>query len=252
MMNHIFGMLLLLAAPYSAKAEHGLLFVTVDNFPPYTWFHDGKPTGIDIDIINTLAERSGLPIGVELLPPKRVVRAVEIGSADGMFAAFKTPARDVFAYTIEAPLHFSTYQIFVKKGNEFPFKTIQDLDGKTIGKHRGFHISTEYSEAVANKRFQSVEVDAMEQNIRMLNKGRTDAFIGNDHEVAYTLKQLGILDEIVSLSVPVKTPQAAYLMISKASHIEDKEEVMQILFHTLRIMKADGTIQAIYAKYGNE
>jgi polar amino acid transport system substrate-binding protein len=175
---------------------------------------------------------------------------IQNGIAHGGFAAFRTPAREEIADFVEPPIHYSTYQIFIKKGAEFSYKTTKDLYGKTIGKNRGFHISEEFSTAEAAKKIQIVEVSKMEQNIDMLMMGRLDAFIGNKLEVAYALKQLNLSDMIAPLPVPVRTPQSAYLMISKTAKIDNRRELINQLSNTLHQMMSDGTLNNIYEKYG--
>jgi polar amino acid transport system substrate-binding protein len=237
--------------PMRAQGQEQLVFVTVENFPPYAWLQNEEPTGIDVEIIQQLSERSGLPISIELLPTKRVIFMTKTGEADAAFAAFKTPGRETIAHFVDTPLHYSTYQIFVRKGDDFPFSNIDDLKGKIIGKNRGFHISEEFSQAETDKLIEVVEVGQMEQSIQMLNRLRLDAFVGNKLEVAYTLKKLGLSDVIVPLPHPVRTPKGAHLMISKAAKIENKAETIRILSRTLRDLMEDGSMDAIYAKYGN-
>ncbi len=244
----IFWVLIGIVFPFSTLAQQGLTFVTVDNFPPYTWQRDGKSFGIDVEIIQGLSKRSGIPITIRHLPAKRVVRMTKIGEADGAFAAFKTPAREAIAQFVGPPLHFSTYQIFVKKGEEFSFNAVRDLYGKAIGKNRGFHISEEFKKAAVDNKIQLFEVSTMEQNIGMLNKGRINAFVGNQQEVAFILKNLKLSGKIVPLPQPVRTPQAAYLMISKAAEI--KKKTIRHLNQVLLNMKADGALETVYKKYG--
>lgn len=242
---------MLFSLPFSAHGEQKLLFVTVNNFPPYAWQENGKPTGIDIEIIQALAKHTGKSISIEQMPAKRVILMIQNGSADGGFAAFKNPSRLKMAHFIDPPIHLSTYQIFVRTGEDFSFNKIQDLSGKVIGKNRGFHISEEFSKASKDKLFEIVEVSAMKQNISMLEKGRLDAFIGNQHEVSYMLKQLGLLEKIVPLSNPIRTPQSAHLMISRSAKITDKEKTIKQLSNALQKMKENGTFDSIYEKYGN-
>lgn len=183
-------------------------------------------------------------------PWKRVIIETKEGTADGAFAAFKTPERETFVQYIEPPLHHSIYKVFVKKGKEFPFETIQDLYGKIIGKNLGFHISEEFAKAEAENMIQIDEASTMEQNIQKLDFGRVDGVVGNEQEVLYILQQRGFSDTIVPLARPVREPRPAYLMISNAAFIRKKDQVIKKLSQTLHRMKADGAFERIYAKYG--
>ncbi|MCW9033996.1 MAG: transporter substrate-binding domain-containing protein [Rhodospirillales bacterium] len=242
-------MILLVAVPFSAFAQDELTFITIPDFPPYAWKQDGKSLGIDVEIIQALAQRTGVKISLSFFPPNRLIRMTKNGEADGSFAAFKTQKREEFAQFVEPPLHYSTYLIFVKNGNEFSFETVQDLAGKTIGKNRGFHISKAFSNAEEDNLFKVIEVNTMEQNIKMLDRGRTDVLVGNEQEVQFFLKQLGLSDKIKSLTQPILKPRGAYLMLSKASGITKNKELISKLSQELQDMKADRTFEVIYEKY---
>lgn len=185
----LFSAALFLITSY-ASAQQNLTFVTLDNFPPYTWRENGNAKGIDTDIVNELADRLGLEIIIDFVPWKRVLAGTEKGAADGAFAAFKTAEREVFAYYVEPPLHKSVYKVFVKKGKEFQFNDIRDLYGKIIGKNSGFHISDEFEQAGKDKKIFIDDYGiTMEQNIKKLNAGRFDGVVGNVDEILYIIKK---------------------------------------------------------------
>ncbi len=229
-------------------AQEPLDFVTMADFPPYSYLENGKPTGIDVDIIYEMAHRGGLKIKIELLPWKRVMHYTEHGRADGAFAAFKSPEREKFAYYVHTPLHKSTYNIFVKKDKEFQFDNIQDLYGKRIGKNLGFHISSEFEQAEKERKIFILEA-TMELNFKRLVHDRIDGVVGNINEVWMTIKELNLSGQIVPLPKAVREPRGAYLVISKHSETEDKEKLIQTISNILRGMEEDGTIDRINSTY---
>ena len=244
-----FSVLALISLSSPVRAEQDLVFVSVDAFPPYTWTKEGEPTGIDVEIVQSLAERTDLPIIVELVPGKRLLRMVQDGTAAGGFAAFKTTERETYALFLEPPIHYSVYRLYVRKGEEFPFRNVEDLKGKFIGKNSGFHISSAFSSARDNKLIQVIDVKSMEQSIKMLIAGRLDAFVGNEQEVSYTLKNMGLSGEVASLSVPVRDRKGGHLMISKAGMIADRRDILDQISQALQEMSTDGTFESIYEKY---
>ena len=165
---------LTLTTSFPAQSEQELTFITVDKFPPYAWMQDDKVTGLDVEIIQHLAQRTGITINIDLLPGKRVLKMLQDGSADGGFAAFKTVKRKEYIDYLEPPLHYSVYRLYVRKGDEFAFKNIQDLYGKAVGKNRGFHISEEFSQAEAEKRIHVYDLKSMEQGSEMLIADRIE------------------------------------------------------------------------------
>lgn len=234
----------------AVHASQPLSFVTLDNFPPYAFVEDGQAAGIDVEIIRELARRTGLDIQIEFYPWKRVLNYVKTGKADGGFAAFKTPDREAWADFVDIPLHLSVYKIYVLKGKEFPFDTVDDLEGKLIGKNSGFKISQPWDQAEAEDRI-SIYESSMENNLKLLVSGRLKGVIGNTNEVGRWLKQKNMEDNIVALPKPVREPRGAYLMLSKESKVGGFEIIRETIESALKVMESEGTIQRINDRFSH-
>ena len=218
---------------------------TLYNFQPFIWCEDEGAKGIDADIIAELFQRLGRTYTIRSLPWKRALGYTQDGDADGTIAAFKTPEREAYAQFLEQPLHFSTYSVFVKKGDEFSFETVEGLYGKTIGINAEYSVSPTFDAAVQAGQIVVEEVKETEQNTRKLLARRIDAMINNRHVTLYTAKTLGLSEGIVPLSRPVQEPRLSYLMISHAAEIEQKAELIQQLNQVLNEMWQDGTVDTI-------
>jgi len=239
----------LMLVPVSVNAQ--IVLAAMEDFTPYSWVESGKQTGIDVEVIQLLSQKSGIPITVRLTPWKRVVHDTKSGRVDGAIAMFKSDEREGFAIFIPTPLHESTYKIFVRKGAEFKFDSVSDLYGKSIGQNAGFYISKAFEQA--NKEgLIRVKESTMEANIKRLNAKRIDSLVGNQQEVYYLLSQMGLSDSIVALPRPMFPSRGAYLAISKASQVPNKEQVVKKLSETLKAMKDSGELNEIYAKYGQK
>lgn len=240
---------LFLKPTLSPATTDELSFVTLDDFPPYTWMSYNGPRGIDVDIIHEISNRTDIPISIIFVPWKRVILMTKNGEADASFAAFKTKDRQEFATYLEPPMHYSIYKLFVKKSNQFEFAKLEDLYGKTIAKNVGFVISEPFDKAVAEGKIEVIEGKDASRNIRLVAAGRADAFIGNENEIKYQLKQMELAVEITPLPRPLRVPRGAFLMISKAADIKDKPEMIDLISKTLSSMTKDGTLNSIYDRY---
>lgn len=230
------------------SAQPLLEFITMVDFPPYSYLENGKPTGIDVDIINEMAQRGRLKIKIKFVPWKRVMHYTKYGIVDGAFAAFKSPEREMIADYVQTPLHKSTYKLFVKKDKGIQYNSIQDLYGKRIGKNLGFHIGGEFEHAAKDGKIIILEA-AMERNFKRLIHDRIDGVVGNSNEVWMVIKKMNVSDEIVALPKSVRKPRGAYLMIPKSSKTENKEKLVQKISNTLKSMEEDGTIDRINSIY---
>ncbi|MCG8635918.1 MAG: transporter substrate-binding domain-containing protein [Desulfobacterales bacterium] len=246
---------LIVSLPGQAVADHitggkvSLRLSTISEFRPFIWNDESGTHGIDYDIVKEMCRRLDLHCRVEFHPWKRVLSRIEDGSSDGGFSGFKTPEREAYADFLSRPLHYSTYSIFVRTGDEFTFNTIEDLYGKTIGVMRGFKINPEFHGAVAQGRINLQEVNSMDQNIRLLTAGRIDAIAVNYHKMRMKMSELGISGGLTGLPVPITPPRPSYLMISKKWIIPFKEDLLRQMDDVMESMYEDGTIDKINSTY---
>ena len=241
--------LVLVSVPLRAVAEErSLVFAAMANFKPFTWAENGVPTGIDVDIIERLSQRLGVPIEIRLLPWKRVLLYTRNGSVDAGFPGFHVKEREQFAIYAQTPLHVSLYKVFVKKGRGFRFDSVDDLTGKMVGKNLGFRISDAFDAAAEQRLFQVMEND-MATNLKLVAQGRLDAVVGNYAEVQLALRQQGLLDQVEALEKPIREPRAAYLLISKKASLNNLPRWVERIDQALLEMKRTGEIDQIYRKY---
>lgn len=237
-------------------AQSSLLLVTTD-YPPYVFCEKDAATGIevvrkgiDVDIISELFRRIGQPYSIQCLPWKRALNKVKAGEAAGVFPGFKVPERETFGQYLNDPLHVGGYSLFVKRGSEFPFKTLDDLTGKRIGIERGHSVSPAFHAAAKAGKFQVEQASKPEHNLKKLLAGRIDAYVNNHQVVLHTLKQRGMMERIAVLPLPVtQWRPSSYLMISRAAAFTGKSRLVQRLNQGLHEMWQDGTVERITARY---
>jgi polar amino acid transport system substrate-binding protein len=233
----------------SSVAQQKLNFATLDNFAPFTWSEGKQAKGIDVDILKELCKRVNVNCQISFMPWKRVMHYTQTGKTDGGFAGFKTPEREAFAHFLDLPFHYSKYQIFVKKGHEFPYTTTQDLYGKRLGKNRGFNLGKELVEATTAKKLFFDEARDASANISKLMKDRIQGYVGNYHEIRIALKKMGLSHQVVPLLKPIRKPRGAFLLISKNAKIANKTTLIDKMNLALKQMHEDGTINKISSKY---
>lgn len=215
-------------------------------FPPFSYEENGVIKGMDVDTVKEMAKRLNIKVKIELKPWKRVLSMTEGGLSDGAFSCFKTAERQKYAlYT--APVNYSTYSIFVKKGNEFNFSSVTELYGKSFGKNRGLAVSEEFDQAVREGKITVIEVSSNLVDLVMLN--RFEMFVDNLLLTQYQLKKKNLTGQITPLRQPVTKARGAYLIISKAAAFKEKESLIKKMTKVLIEIHSDGTIQRIQNKY---
>lgn len=243
-------LLAVMAVPCRALSlDRPLRLGSVDNIPPYVFRQGGRLTGLSVEIIAELARRGGFEVEIETSPWARVLLRLEQGGVDGAFSAYMTKERKAFClYT--GIIHYDELRVAVKKGREFSFTGIESLYGKAVGKGRGGYVSKPFDQAVKEGRIVLDETDDMKMlNVKKLHEGRLDAVIGSPIAMLYYAQELG-LDDIVLLPGVLKERIPAYLVLSRHSILRGKKAWQRKLAGLLAEMHADGTIRAIYRRYG--
>lgn len=205
-------------------------------FPPYEYVEGDKIVGIDAEVAQAIADKLGMELVIKDMDFNGIVAAVQTGSIDiGMAGMTVTEDRlksvnftDSYAKGIQV--------VIVKEGSAI--KSIDDLDGKTIG----------VQEATTGDVY--VTEDYGEQSVKRYNKG-TDAVAA---------LQNGTVDAVVIDNEPAK----AFVKGTSGLKILDTEyanedyaiaisknntELMDKVNGALKELIADGTVQKIVDKY---
>lgn len=256
MRTHMFIVILVLSlvTPNSAFGK-ALLFLGDDNFPPFSFTDDnGSFRGIDVDMLTEISNRLQLDIKIDLVPWKRLLQYTKAGKCDGSFALFKTPNREEYAIFIE-PFHYSNFTIFSKKGGDFKYEGFEDLYGKTFGNDAGFDLGARFKQAIINDKIILRESYSRLNNVQKVVAGRLDGFIGNSLLVRYDFTRDKTLaayrDQFIEHKKPVIEKRGAYLVLSKASGIENKQLLAKNLRQVIVDIFEDGTYDKIVRKYAS-
>lgn len=240
--------LMLLAVP--ALAAQDLLFVADVDFAPYSMIVEGQPAGIDVEVMAEAAKRAGFSVDLQFKPWDELIRMVETGECDGAFALFNSANRDKSVMFMEAtPIHYSDYVLFTKVGTKFSFRTYEDLRGKVIGRAAGTNLGEDFAAALEQKVMTVKDYPDLSSALRGLLVGETDAYAGNIDVTYYRLKAMGMASSIVYLPKKLVTQRPAYMVMSRASKLEDKDRVVQGFERALDSMRRDGTYNQIARRY---
>lgn len=236
---------------HAASPRWSPLLATVDNLPPFSYIENGNLTGIDIDIITELARRAGFHITIATYPWARALLQLQHGLVDGAFSAYETEDRKEYCiYT--GIIHYDELRLAVRKGKQFSYSNIESLYGKVIGKGKNVFVGNKFDQAVREGRIIVSETNDMDMsNIKKLHADRLDAVIGSPATLMHYAKKLGVEHDIVLLPTSLRERIPAYLVLSKSSPLEDKDELQQIIQAVLNEMRNDGTIRAINERYGH-
>jgi polar amino acid transport system substrate-binding protein len=124
------------AASMDEIKKRGLIVATEDDFRPFEFVKDGKPTGFDNELVEDLKKYAPFEIKQEILPWTGILAGVSTGKYDvAITAAIITKERKQ-SLDFTSPIADATHY-YVKKKSDTGIKSIKDLSGKTCGVQAG-------------------------------------------------------------------------------------------------------------------
>lgn len=214
-----------------------LIMSTNAEFPPYEYHDSDKIVGIDVEIAEAIAKKLNLELEIEDIAFSAVITQVVSGKADiGMAGITVTEERKVnvnFSDTYAT----ASQMIILKDGSDI--KSPDDLKGKTIGVQEGTTgdiFSGDIENAIVERYNRGLEA------IQALTQGKVDAVIIDLEPAKVFVEQT---EGIFMLEEAFTTEEYA-IAINK-----ENTALLEAVNKALAELKADGTVDAIIAKYIN-
>jgi polar amino acid transport system substrate-binding protein len=116
--------------------KRGLIVATEDDFRPFEFVKDGKPTGFDNELIEDLRKYAPFEIKQQILPWTGILAGVSTGKYDvAITAAIITKERKQ-SLDFTSPIADATHY-YVKRKDDKSISAVKDLNGKTVGVQAG-------------------------------------------------------------------------------------------------------------------
>ena len=232
-------------------AQDVITFAGVPDIEPFVIEKHDKITGYFPDIIYELAKRAGFKAEIKLYPFKRAYKYLTAGEVDGIISIYYKNERKQYMIYSESPTLISCIYVFVKKGHEFKFDSMEDLYGRRVGKIFGWHVdSQEFQKAAAEGKIIIDEGGKnCEQNLKKLMQDRFDCFITSDNLVRYYANKMGITGQISHLNKVIAMNYTHFAISRKSKSIINKSDFMNKINKALKDIHNDGTYEKIQNKY---
>lgn len=251
-----FPFVILLAAlccliPFGAMAQTPTLHLVGDAaYAPYSFNYGGVFKGIDVEVVQELGIRLGIPVRVELLSRTDMLRKLNEGSCDGLLALRPTDENKAKAFFLRThPLHVSTYSAFIRRAAQFEVTGLEDLSGKTVGLLEAVDLGRKFKQAVKDGQVTVKTYANKSRAIGALLKGEVDAFIGQTKATHHLLGKMGMTNTVQAEGKPLFKRGGEYLALLKASAYPEKESLLKLMELALADIFADGTYRRIVHRY---
>jgi polar amino acid transport system substrate-binding protein len=118
------------------KKRGYLIAATEDDFRPFEFVKDGKPTGFDNELVDELKKYAPFEIKQEILPWTGLLAGVSTGKYDIAITAAIITKERTQSLDFTSPIADATHY-YVKRKSDTSITAIKDLNGKTVGIQAG-------------------------------------------------------------------------------------------------------------------
>ncbi|MCC5835800.1 MAG: transporter substrate-binding domain-containing protein [Opitutales bacterium] len=110
----IAGLCILLAEPGGVLAQKYVVAGDFD-YAPFSFIDKtGKPSGLDVDVLDAIAASSGIQLSYQLSPWENALSSIQSGKADIIVGIIFSEDREAFL-DFSIPIHAEHYSIFIRK-----------------------------------------------------------------------------------------------------------------------------------------
>lgn len=125
------------AATLDEIKERGYMVVaTEDDYKPFEFIEDGKPMGLDHELLALLKEEAPFEIQQQIIPWTGLLAGVSTGKYDVALTAAVVTKERYESLDFTMPITEATYY-YVKRTDDDSINGIADLSGKTVGVQQG-------------------------------------------------------------------------------------------------------------------
>ncbi len=253
-MNHISKILIcFLFFVSTAHAEEATMAKTItiaaDVWCPINCDPADDNLGVGIDLAKRIFEPLGYKINYVILPWARALEDARQGKIDAVVGA--NTSDDPTLVFPSSPISSIDDGFFALAKSPIEYTGLDSLKKYKIGTIKDYGYSEAINAFLDEQRktpggVQEVSGETgLEQNIKKLQAGRIDVLIESTMIMSYSLKKMGLTNEIRQIGT---VPQGyVYLAFSPAK--EESKNLAKTFDEALAQLKASGALQVVYAYY---
>jgi ABC-type amino acid transport substrate-binding protein len=226
----------------SGQAQQHEILYGDQSYLPIVGLVNKVPAGILVDRMEAVGKKAGIQFQFELFPWARALSLAQSGSG-GIIGISKTVEREKI-FDFSEPIYIDSIILVVKKGREFKFQSLEDLNGKKIGAQ----IDASYGEEVdqylkSGKAHVDRDVDRVNRIVKLLNDRIDVALIGNGHEGLKRISEDNrVRDRASKLVVLPKKIQEDPLYVAFAKTAK-KLELLREINKALKALPQEGQLK---------
>ena len=231
------------------KKRGYIIVVTEDDYRPFEFVKDGKPTGFNNEMVDALRKFAPFEIRQEILPWTGILAGVATGKYDIAITAALVTKERAISLDFTSPIADATHY-YVKRKNDASIKAIKDLNGKTVGVQSGSSLLGRLPELKVmiekdgGKMGKVVEYASYPEAYQDLALGRTDYVVNTIINLKALITEKPTVFE---LGQAVSGPSYPAWAVKKGN-----TELVVFMNDFVAKQKANGTMPALQKKWFGE
>lgn len=245
------SMFFMISLPLSSYGATGVTFLAQE-FAPFS-FHVGKdPSGIMIDLLAELDKRTGRsdhsPEKIKWLPWPRIIKTIDSSKNIAVLGMIRTPSRDAL-YKWVGPVNYPQNILITQRAKR---EELFSKYAKNIGNLKTLtnicvvknDVTVKFLKDLSIPDSNMVEKSRPELCLRMLEKGRVNAFAYDKDVIQWSLKNVK-LDEKDFAALAVIKQSVRWIAFS----IDVGDDKVALFQQAIDDVREDGTLAKIFEKY---
>ncbi|WP_059171060.1 transporter substrate-binding domain-containing protein [Bacillus sp. FJAT-27445] len=219
-----------------------LIMATSADYPPFEYIETDKSDeiiGFDVDLAKAIAGKLGYEVQVKDMDFNGLVQALKSGQADFVLAGM-TPTKDRKKNVDFSDIYYTSSHMFVTK-KDSGIKTLEDLEGKTVGVQLGSIQQGKAEEIQKEVKIKIEDRNRIPDLIQELKSGRFDAAIIEDTVAKGFFEHESDLEGFTISDDPEEAGSA--IAFPKNSELTDKFN------DELKKMKENGELEKLVVKW---
>ncbi|MFI3129106.1 MAG: transporter substrate-binding domain-containing protein [Bacillota bacterium] len=211
-------------------------------FAPFEYTNEaGEFVGIDVDIINAIAEDQGFEIEIQSLGFNAALTAVQSGQADGVIAGCSITSERELIFDFSTPYYDSGVVMGISSSDS-SIKSYDDLEGKIVAMKIGTE-GTTFAESIQDEYgFTTITFDTSDAMYMAVTSGQADACFEDFAILGYGISTGNVAMQIVT--DPEEGSPYGF-----AVNKGENAELLEMFNAGLANIIANGTYQAIIDSY---
>ena len=228
------------------KKRGYMVVVTEDDFRPFEFIQDGKPTGYDNELIEKLRKFVPFEIKQQIIPWTGLLAGVSTGKYDIAITAAIITKERVESLDFSLPISAVT-DYYMKRKDDDKIKTIKDLSGRPLGIQAGSALLQHLPqlqaklESMGGKLGEVVQYTSYPEAYQDLAIGRTDFVINTQINIATIVKEK---PDVFAMGEAVAAPGYAGWPVKKGN-----TELLKLIDDFLTQERANGDMAALQKKW---